>query len=187
MEIKMRERWKQIDNSCYYVSSFGRFYSTSSKKILKQNIDKDGYNIITLLHKTYRSHRLVAKNFLNNVENLPQVNHKDGNKQNNNISNLEWCDQSYNMRHRFEVLKQVPYNKNKKMSQEFCEKMRKALKGRRSLGDNGRAKAVICIETGIIYSCAREAENTIKVSKGSIAHCAKGYSKTSGGYHWEYV
>jgi hypothetical protein len=48
------------------------------------------------MQKYYLLHRIVAKNFLNNINNLKQVNHKDENKLNNSVSNLEWCDNKYN-------------------------------------------------------------------------------------------
>ena len=66
--------------------------------------DKDGYLRIALYdgdHKahTLKVHRLVAKAFIDNPGSLPQINHKDGNKANNHVGNLEWCDQSHNMKH----------------------------------------------------------------------------------------
>lgn len=69
-------------------------------RYLKKNFDKDGYNIVVLClngkMRTCKVHRLVAQAFIPNPLNLPQVNHKDENKANNLVSNLEWCNCRYN-------------------------------------------------------------------------------------------
>lgn len=74
-------------------------------KPLKGHIDRCGYHEVLLSEngKTnqYRVHRLVAETFLPNPSNLPCVNHKDGNKLNNHISNLEWCTKSENIKHSY--------------------------------------------------------------------------------------
>lgn len=182
------ELWKPIEGyEQYLISTKGRIFSIKSSIILKQQLDKDGYNIICLKGKTMKVHRLVGKAFISNFKNLPQINHKDGNKTNNKIENLEWCDASYNMQHSFNVLNRVVWSKGKRMSQEFKDKLSNLFKGKRSLSNNPRARKVICVETGDVYSCARLAEITLSISKGTVAHCAKGYTKTAGGYHWEYV
>lgn len=84
-------------------------YSGSVKKterILKHIINRDGYCIVTLqkngLRKSKSIHRLVSETFINNPNNYNEVNHKDLNKQNNHISNLEWCDRAYNVNHYYQ-------------------------------------------------------------------------------------
>lgn len=66
-----------------------------------------GYHFVGLMkqnkRKFFRINRLVAATFLPNPSNLPFVNHKDGNKSNNHISNLEWCDASHNMKHAYRL------------------------------------------------------------------------------------
>lgn len=90
----------------YLVSENGEVYSIKSKKYIKPRINENNYLIIDLyknnLRKTYKLHRLVAQAFLDNPDNLPQVNHKDCNKLNNNIRNLEWCTASQNTKHAWE-------------------------------------------------------------------------------------
>lgn len=74
-------------------------------KILKPKIDKYGYQVITLskdgVRKTYTIHQLVAKAFIPNPENKKTVNHKDGNKLNNCIDNLEWATEKENQQHKW--------------------------------------------------------------------------------------
>ena len=185
----MKEVWKPVADleDKYLVSHLGRFFSKYLKRIMKQATDKDGYKLITLNNKTRRVHRVVAETFIPNPDNLQQINHKDGNKANNVIDSLGWCDSFDNIQHRYKVLKQRPYNFGLKMSEEQKLKLSEIKKGKNTLGSNVRARRVRCIDTGKEYSCVREAEIEIGVSKGCVAHCAKGYVKTSGGYHWQYV
>lgn len=102
----------------YWISKNGILLSTKNKKykILKPKIDKDGYLEYRLhvngKNKYCRAHRLVAETFLDNPENKSTVNHIDGNKQNNNIDNLEWATYSENNYHRFKVLNCNKYKRN---------------------------------------------------------------------------
>lgn len=84
----------------YLIYPDGKIWSKFSKKFLKLQNDKDGYKIINLSKngklKTHKIHRLVALHYIPNPNNLPQVNHKNCKKDDNNIENLEWCDHSYN-------------------------------------------------------------------------------------------
>lgn len=99
----MEEVWKDIPNykDRYIVSNLGRVYSYLSNKILKTHISTNGYEQLTLVASNgervkHRVHRLVAMAFLPNPDNLPEVNHKDENKLNNCVDNLEWCTKTYN-------------------------------------------------------------------------------------------
>lgn len=73
-------------------------------RVLKQSNDKDGYLKVSIQinrkRNTKRVHQLVAQTFISNPDNLPQVNHKDCDRTNNNVENLEWCDNSYNVQYR---------------------------------------------------------------------------------------
>ena len=104
--------WRDIKGyeGIYQISNYGkvlRLMSYDSRghlrnsKILKQNANKYGYLQLGLhkegVEKKYLVHRLVAENFLENPYNYPEINHIDENKQNNSVSNLEWCSRAYNV------------------------------------------------------------------------------------------
>ena len=85
----------------YYINRNAIVYSTVSAKFLDvETFHK--YNYVSCNGKYVLLHRLVAKTFIPNPANLPEVNHIDGNKQNNKATNLEWCDRSSNMKHAYE-------------------------------------------------------------------------------------
>ena len=103
----MKEIWKDIKDyeGHYQVSNWGRVKSIKFGKeiILKHYKDGRGYLCVRLYKYNssiqYKVHRLVAEAFLPNTDNLPQVNHKDEHKDNNIVSNLEWCSNEYNNRY----------------------------------------------------------------------------------------
>lgn len=96
-------------------------------KILKVSEDrKNGYLIVSLskngVIKNYRVHRLVAETFIPNPEHLPQINHKDGNKQNNYIGNLEWCTCKENIHHAWKNNLNYVSEKHRKVASETQKK-----------------------------------------------------------------
>ena len=114
---RMIEIWKVFESG-YEVSNLGnvrsidRIVETRKQplklkgKLLKPAIDKKGYKRVAIMINgklsTLKVHRLVAMAFIENVNNKPQVNHKDGNKLNNAINNLEWVNNSENVKHAYE-------------------------------------------------------------------------------------
>lgn len=124
---KVKEVWKDITEyeGYYQVSNLGRVrgvdryvgYKNGLKrlykgKILKLRSNKYGYMYIKLNKygnsKNAILHRLVATAFIENKDGLGQVNHIDGNKSNNNVSNLEWCDHSHNQKHAYRTGLNIP-------------------------------------------------------------------------------
>lgn len=164
--------WKDVKGyeGLYQVSDTGlvkRIPSVKCKteRILQQGTQKTGYKYVNLSKNsrphTKRVHRLVAETFIPNPDNLPQINHKDENKANNNVNNLEWCSEKYN----------VNYGTRRK---------------RCSIT---RGTTVQCVETGQTYPSARNASQHTGIYQSSISRCCnKDYGfKTAGGYHWKYV
>lgn len=112
----------------FLINRKGSIYSLHFKKVLKPHVLPNGYVAISVMlqeprrhTKTEYVHRLIARTFIPNPLGKQQVNHIDGNKQNNDISNLEWCTQSENnfhatrvLRHRRNVSKLLEYNSNKR-------------------------------------------------------------------------
>ena len=101
-----KEEWKDIDgfDGVYKVSNHGKIISyLTNPKLLAGTINESGYRYANLRKmnqtKCLRWHRIVAKAFLPNPNNLPEINHIDGNKLNNCVSNLEWCTRKQNMVH----------------------------------------------------------------------------------------
>lgn len=105
------EVWKDVPGyeGLYKVSSYGKVMSLKKnlfgkyvdcEKLLTPSEDKDGYLRLSLVkdkkEKKFMVHRLVAMAFIDNPENLPQINHKDEIKTNNSVDNLEWCTEEYN-------------------------------------------------------------------------------------------
>jgi len=86
---------------CYKVYSDGRIWSDKYNRFLRLSKDKDGYLELKTSSDRIKAHRLVAELFIPNPLNLPMVNHKDGVKNNNDINNLEWVDNSLNMCHAY--------------------------------------------------------------------------------------
>lgn len=166
----MEEIFKDIEGyeQLYQISNLGRVKSlnyrhTGKEKILKQKTGKDGYCIVGLCQqnkrKFYYVHRLVGQAFIENPNNYPMVNHKDENKENNCVSNIEWCDAKYNTNYGTAIERRV-------------EKL---------------SKPVMCIETGEIYSSTRELERQLGFGQGNISQCCNGKRKTAYGHTWRYV
>lgn len=170
MDNEKIEIWKDIPNyeGIYQVSNFGnvRRFICNKYKLLKHNINKKGYHSVCLcknnIKRDFRVNRLVAEVFLPNPNNLPQVNHKDEDKNNNCVDNLEYCTQKYNINYGTGIDRRA-----KKRLHKICQY---------SL-DNILIKVwdgAICIE------------KELNIPHQNVIHCCRGNYKTSHGYIWRY-
>ena len=118
------EIWKEIPfaNGEYLVSNMGKVKTVKTGRVLTSIVDARGYERVCLFktnrEKRYKVHRLVAITFIPNPANKAQVNHKDGNKRNNRVENLEWATNEENMHHSRE-------NGLHNGHQQFCESRKK--------------------------------------------------------------
>lgn len=179
----MTEVWEDIKDyeGVYQVSNFGRVrsldhYASNGKvdilykgKIRKTKIMPNGYEAVTINGKNIYIHRLVATTFLDNQDNLPQVNHKDENKLNNHVDNLEWCTQKYNMN----------YN-------GLHDRIGVKLRG---LLINNIPIAQYTLEGAFIrkFNSAVEASKVLNIDNSLISKAVKGRVKHAGGYVWRKI
>lgn len=169
----MQEIWKDIEGyeGCYQVSNLGRVKSLmyGKEKILKAQVVTNGYLAVSLCKegkiKKHTIHRLVAKAFIENPDNLPQVNHRDENKTNNTIQNLEWCSAEYNMNYG---------NRNKRSVESNTNNPKKS-------------KQVLCVETNKIYPSVMQVKREFGFSNSNISKVCLGKIKSAYGYTWRYI
>lgn len=184
---KLKEIWKEIPNyeGLYKVSNLGRIKSLKriislfgkldrvhAERILRSSKGTNGYLQVYLcydgLRPVFRVHRIVAFAFVENPLNKLYVNHKDGNRQNNHVSNLEWCTKSENALHAYRVLGIVNSQKGK-------------------IAHN--RKAVMCFDkSGKLineYACIKEVEKD-GFSRSQVSKCCKGSHKMHSNHIWRF-
>ncbi|MGG3450231.1 NUMOD4 domain-containing protein [Domibacillus aminovorans] len=175
----MSKTWKDVPGyeGLYKVSESGEILGLKRNKLLKPYIDMSGYLVYALSKKCkakhIKAHRIVAIAFVDNPMKKPQVNHIDGNKLNNHISNLEWVTASENIRHAFD-------NGLIKMSEER----------KRNQGKWFRKK-VICFNhsTGenIIFGSENDACRHFGFCKGTISRYIRGLRKSPDNLLFSYL
>lgn len=165
----MNEVWRYVPeyDELYSVSNYGRIYSHITNKILKPKSNGRGYLQVQLtknkIHKMHFVHRLVAKAFCANPDNLPEVNHKDENILNNEATNLEWCTSQYNLAYGTRVSRIVQHH----------------IKAVKQLDLNGN--------TIKIFDSLADAERICGYHHSNISNCCNGKLHTAYGYKWEFV
>lgn len=166
------EEWREIDfkkvfkeevltDKKYHISNLGRFKNSNGDIMENYKPNGNGYIRVYIHKKTISLHRLVAYMFLENPENKEQVNHKDGNKTNNAVGNLEWCSNSENQKHKFEI----------------------------GLGNNYTRKIIqYDLEFNKIkeFNSLSEASKELNIGKTGINACCLYKQKQSGGYLFRY-
>lgn len=175
--------------SRYTIDETGRVYSQTSKRYLHPSPDNRGYMGVELVSDDGKSkrvliHRLVAMAFIPNKGNLPQVNHKDENKANNNVQNLEWCTAQYNMN----------YGTAPARRRESTEWFYKSERIKAISRENGKAvsKRVSQFTKDGDWIATYESAKAASLATGAphskiLEVCAgKPHRKTTGGFVWKY-
>ena len=169
------EEWKDIEEyeGLYQVSNLGRVKSLywNNERIMKTAKDKDGYLLVNLYKnkkgKSYLVHRLVAMAFIPNPNNLPEVNHKDEDKTNNNVDNMEWCGRKYNINYGTGIERR---SEKQKTAQRCIPVYQYTLDGK------------FIAE----YLSIHEVERQTGYFNGHISNCCNGKRKTAYGFIWRY-
>ena len=151
-------------------------YKKGRTQIIHGYDNGKGYLLVDIDYKVKRGvkiHRLVALAFIPNPENKPQVNHKDGNKHNNKVENLEWCTNSENQFHAVQHgLKKYIYNHNKS---EFTHILQYSLNNE-----------FIAEHKSIGNACMAIDGSYNKTKCSNIYPCCNGKCKTAYGYEWSF-
>lgn len=193
----MEEIWRDVpDFEGYYeISNLGKVRTKARKvvrffkynyhtlpikaKILKIHIQR-GYACVCMYKdgKMYNKqlHRLLAKAFIPNPNNYPIINHKDGNKLNNSLDNLEWCTYKHNC------------NEAYRLGLNYISE--KHLKHIRELGlKSGKKVAQLDLNGNVvkIYNSSRQASLELGISQGNISLCCNGKRRTTNGFKWKYI
>ena len=183
----MHEVWKNIEGNggMYKVSNFGNVVSlnynhTKTARLLKPVLHRNGYQVVRINGVIRSIHRLVAEAFIPNPEGKMQVNHIDGNKQNNHVDNLEWVTAKENMTH---AMQNGLLNVDSEIRiQKAKENIKKATETNKvKIDQYDKDGSFICSFDSVI-----EASRATGANATHISLCAKGKHKTSGGFKWKY-
>lgn len=153
----------------YAVTSCGRVWSYRNNKFLKPGCTTSGYFQVVLCKdgKNYPKyvHRIVAETYIDNPNNLQQINHKDEIKYHNWINNLEWCTPKYN----------INYGTGHSRA-SYAQRL-----------SNKRRIEIVCLETGIKYNSIRHCSLETGIARRSLQFCLSGKQKMAGGLHFERI
>lgn len=169
-----KEIWKDIPNyeGLYQASNLGKIKNKKTNKVLAKRYDHSGYLSVLLYkrgkYETKKVHRIIAKIFIPNPKNKPQVNHINGKKDDNNINNLEWVTCQENIIHSYKTgIKTNPKYEKHPEAKKVCQY---------DLQGN-------LIK---IYGSISQARDENNFNSSHIVACCKNKQKTSNGYIWRY-
>jgi hypothetical protein len=193
----LNEVWKPIKyyEDSYMVSNYGRVKSIErtlyrpdgtvcgyiKEHYVSQHDNGRGYLFVNLYknNKAKREyvHRLVALTFIDNPNNLPQVNHKDEDKQNNFVDNLEWCDCAYNNSYGTKIARTIETCRNNSFYERSSKRMKlnNPNKGQFTRGSNGYARKVSC--DGKIFDCIKDCAEYYDVKYSTMRCWLSGVDK----------
>lgn len=175
----MTELWKDIEGyeGLYQISNLGNVKNLRTEKVKVSSIANTGYKSITLYKnrtkKTFSVHRLVAQAFIPNPDNKPQVNHKDSNKINNCVDNLEWVTSKENIQHIISLGYKPVCNTRGKFGKDNKQSIK--------IGQYDKSGNLINI-----YYGGNEIKRQLNLSTAShILEVVKGKRKSAFGYVWK--
>jgi len=176
------EEWKDIKGweGIYEISNLGNIKRNGKPLKIKA---WSNYKVVRLHEKkrakTMYVHRLVAINFIPNPENKPMINHKDGNKLNNEVSNLEWCTRQENEVHAWEH----------GMKEKIRTTSKENLKIARCFIHTKIPVVQMDLDGNIIkkWDSASDAMKETGIDGSGITKCCRGKLKKTGGYKWRYL
>lgn len=162
----------------YSVTTTGRVINTKTNKEKVLGNDHKGYAKVDLYshgkRTTRRVHILVADAFLEEDHSRPEINHKDGNKLNNNITNLERVTKSENIKHAYKTGLAKPHPSY-------------GMLGKKNPNGGAKGKPIRIVETNTEYKSTADCERKTGLRSRGINDCLKGRQHTHKGYHFQYV
>lgn len=171
--MERKEEWRPVTGyeGLYKVSNCGEVFSVRKNILLTRKYNRLGYQIIILYKegkgRLFYVHRLVAQAFIQNTYNYPCINHKDENKMNNKVDNLEWCTYKYNSNY------------------GSCAKKI----GFKNMNKESTSTPVLCFIGDKLmkeYPSMNEAERQTGIFSQNILKCCQGKTAFAGGYRWVY-
>lgn len=175
----MDEIWREVSNNPNYrVSNSGRIMRVDTQHEKVPRRDTNGYYTTDLYHngraQKVRVHRVVAQEFIPNPDNKSDINHKDGNKNNNSVDNLEWVTKSENMLHAYRTGLVKPHATY-------------GMRGHKNPNGGRKGIGVRIVETDEEFSSIKECADSFNGSDRAICECLRGRQHTHRGYHFEYI
>ena len=170
----------------YTIFDDGKIFSKKSNKFIKNCKTEKGYCRVCLHSngniKAFFVHRLVAEAFIPNPDNLPQVNHKDENPNNNNVDNLEWCNAKYNINYGTGIERRSKSRIGSKLSEKTISKIIESKK------QFSKKVYQYSLENELIsiYDSTHQASKITNTPRVSIIRCCNGLMASSHGYKWSH-